>query len=257
MIKIVRKLNEYPPKNEIVVGKVTNINPNSVFVHLIEYEKDGMVHVSEVSNKWVKDIRRHVKVGQTVTCKVRGIDRSKGHIYLSLKRVSDYERKHALDAWKRERRAEKMLELAAKEKGVSLDDAYDEVGFKLQEEFGEMFQGFKEAKKNRELLEKRGLDKEWVDIIEEIAEKTIEEKETVVKGVLELTCPKSDGVKRIKTVLENSGLDASYISAPKYSIKIKSKDPRSAEQKLKKKADEIIEEIKKEDGEGSFELVKE
>lgn len=257
MVTIVRKYKDWPEKNELVVGKVTNINPNSFFVHLIEYGKDGMVHVSEVASGWVKDINQHVSEGDTVVCKVKGVEKDKNHIHLSLKRTSEYEKKHALDSWKRERRAEKMLERAAKRKGVSLDEAYEDIGFTLQEEFGEMFEGFKEARDNPDLLKKRGISDEWITIVSDIAENTIEEKEIEVKGILKLRCPDSNGVEVIKEELGKSDMEVSYISAPKYSVKIKSKDPKSAEQKLKRESDEVIQVMKEHGGGGSFEVVRE
>lgn len=61
------------------------------------------------------------------------VDRKKGYIDLSLRRVTDAQRKNKMQEWKRAQKAEKLLELMAKEVGKSLDEAYEEVGFKLEE----------------------------------------------------------------------------------------------------------------------------
>jgi len=39
----------FPDEGEIVLCTVTKINPNSVFVHVDDYDKGGMVHISEIS----------------------------------------------------------------------------------------------------------------------------------------------------------------------------------------------------------------
>ena len=39
----------FPDEGEIVLCTVTKINPNSVFVNVDDYDKGGMVHISEIS----------------------------------------------------------------------------------------------------------------------------------------------------------------------------------------------------------------
>ena len=86
------KKGEWPEKREIVLGTVTRVNPFSAFVSLDEYNnKEGMIHISEVAGKWVRDIRKFVKVGQKVVVMVMRVDKDKSHITLSLKRVKKYD----------------------------------------------------------------------------------------------------------------------------------------------------------------------
>ena len=42
------KRNNMPQMGEFVICKITRINPNSAFAILEEYDKEGMVHISEV-----------------------------------------------------------------------------------------------------------------------------------------------------------------------------------------------------------------
>ena len=74
-----------PTNGEIVICRITRINPNSAFATLEEYEKEGMIHISEISRGWVRDIRKHLKVGQTIIGKVINVDRR--GIGLSIKRI--------------------------------------------------------------------------------------------------------------------------------------------------------------------------
>jgi len=68
----------------ILEGKVKSITNFGAFVALPE-NKTGMVHISEVANAYVSDIRQHLTEGQDV--KVMVIGNENGKINLSIKRL--------------------------------------------------------------------------------------------------------------------------------------------------------------------------
>ena len=68
----------------ILEGKVKTITNFGAFVALPE-NKTGMVHISEVANTFVSDIRQHLTEGQDV--KVMVISTEGGKINLSMKRL--------------------------------------------------------------------------------------------------------------------------------------------------------------------------
>ena len=68
----------------IVEGKVTGITKFGAFVSLPE-GKSGLVHISEVANSYVSDVREHLTEGQDV--KVVVIGNENGKINLSIKRL--------------------------------------------------------------------------------------------------------------------------------------------------------------------------
>ncbi|MDY4146549.1 MAG: S1 RNA-binding domain-containing protein, partial [Acidaminococcus fermentans] len=70
-------------KGAVVDGIVTGITNFGAFVSLPE-NKVGLIHISEVSNVFVKDVHDFLKVKDKVTVKVVSID-DKGKIGLSLK----------------------------------------------------------------------------------------------------------------------------------------------------------------------------
>lgn len=69
----------------IVEGKVSGITKFGAFVTL-EGGKSGLVHISEVANSFVSDIREHLQLGQIVKVKVLGIS-PEGKINLSIKKA--------------------------------------------------------------------------------------------------------------------------------------------------------------------------
>ena len=70
---------------EIVEGTVSDIMNYGAFIKL-EDGKNGLVHISEVSNDFVKDINTVLKSGDKVKAKVLSID-EKGKIALSIKKA--------------------------------------------------------------------------------------------------------------------------------------------------------------------------
>ncbi len=70
---------------QIVEGKVTGLTSFGAFVSLPD-GKSGMVHISEVSNAFVKEIKDHLSEGQTVKVKIIGIN-DEGKISLSIKKA--------------------------------------------------------------------------------------------------------------------------------------------------------------------------
>ncbi len=248
-----KRYREYPEEGELVVGRVTKVNPFSGFVYLEEYGKTGMVHISEVARKWVRDIREFLKEGKRVVALVMKVDEKSGHISLSLKRVSKRDAEEKQKEYKLEQKAEKMLELAAKSLGMSLDEAYEKFGFELQKKFGTMFEPFRISLSDPGVLLRKGFSREIVDAIRKAAESSIEIKETEIKGILELSTRAPNGIDLIKKVLsglEKQGISVKYISAPRYMLSVKSREPKKAEAELKKAAEKAVKEI----GSGKFEI---
>lgn len=249
-----------PEWGELVLCTVQRISPYAAWCKLEEYPGvEGMIHVSEVSGKWVHDIREFVKVNKQYVAKVVKIDYQKNFVNLSLKRVNEEEKKEKMNAYRKEQRAEKILEQVAKDFGKTLDQAYEEVGFLLQEKFGELFVAFEEARKSPEILVKKGVPEKWANALIEAIEKSFKEKEIVIKAELELKSYASDGIKKIKEILlelEKEGVKVKYISAPRYRVEIEGKNPKMLEKKLTENLEKLVKEIKKAEGEGSYRLIK-
>jgi translation initiation factor 2 subunit 1 len=250
-----------PKWSELVLVTVEKLSPYAAWCKLVEYpEVEGMIHVTEVAGKWVHDIRDFVKIKKQYVAKVIKIDYQKNFVNLSLKRVSKLDEKEKMNEFRKEQRAEKLLEQAAKKLGKNLDQAYEEVGFLLQEKFEGLSTAFEIARENKDELIKNGVSQEWAEAIAKTAKESIQEKEFEIKAELELKCFAKDGIKKIKELLseieEKTGSKVKYISAPKYRVEIKGKDPKSLEKKLVQELEAICKKIEKIGGEGKFKLLK-
>ena len=71
-------------KNEIVEGLVTGIENYGIFVSLDEYYS-GLIHISEISSGYVKDVNKFVNIGETIRVRVLDSDDDSFHVKLSIK----------------------------------------------------------------------------------------------------------------------------------------------------------------------------
>ncbi len=258
---MVRKKDPYPSEGDLVIVTIVKVFSHGAFAKLDEYaDREGFIHISEVASIWVKNIRDYVREGQKTVAKVLSIDKVKGHIDLSVRRVGDTQRTNKNQEWKRSQKAEKLLEMAAKELGKSLDDAYNEVGFALEDRYGEIYAGLEEILIAGDTALK-GVSKDWWPVLDKLVKENVVLPSVEIEGFLELRSNKGDGVLMIKGALDEAlkmekgreiSLDISYLSPPRYRIHVTAPDYKSAEEIMKKSAERAISYIATNGGEGRF-----
>ncbi|MGP3738312.1 S1 domain-containing post-transcriptional regulator GSP13 [Bacillus sp. 4A_MP2] len=72
----------------VYTGKVTGLQAYGAFVALDE-ETQGLVHISEVTHGFVKDINEHLSIGDEVQVKVLSVDENAGKISLSIRATQE------------------------------------------------------------------------------------------------------------------------------------------------------------------------
>lgn len=70
--------------NMLIPGLISNITAFGAFVN-IGIKQDGLIHVSNMANEFVKDPNEHVHLGMEVQVKVLEVDKARNRIQLSLK----------------------------------------------------------------------------------------------------------------------------------------------------------------------------
>ena len=240
------KRKGFPEEGDLLLCKVTNIQYNSVFVSLEEYEnKSGMIHISEVSAGRIKNIREFVTEGKMVVCKVLNINRERGYIDLSLRRVNKGQQRTKLDEIKQEQRAEKLIEFFCIQSKKNMQQVYPLVASALMNYFPYVFQAFEEVVKNNADLTQWGIPKDIADPLKIIIKENIKPKEVEIKGILTLISYAPDGVELIKQALQasektNKILHVTYAGGGKYNLVVKSDNFKAAEKILKEASDAAI-----------------
>ncbi len=250
---------DFPEVSDLVVCTVQNVKNFGAFVSLDEYGgKEGFIHVRDVATGWVKYIRDHVREGQKAVCKVLAVDQDRGHIDLSLKQVNDHQKREKIQDWKNEKKAEKLLEIVGSKVSKNLDDAYSAVGDKLIDEFGSLYNAFEQVNASPELLKDLGLEKKWSAAVLEVAGENIQAPSVSIDGMLEITCPRPDGVDCIKKALaaglseDEVDIGIHYVGAPRYRITVTAEDYKTAELQMKEAVSQITGVVEKSGGSASF-----
>ena len=73
--------------DDIIQCQVTGIEKYGIFVN-IDHQYDGLIHISEISSDFVKNIGDYVHVGETIYCQILEIDEEELHMKLSIKNIN-------------------------------------------------------------------------------------------------------------------------------------------------------------------------
>lgn len=249
---------EFPEENELVLAVVKKIMPYGAFCVLPEYEdREAFMHVSEVAPRWIKNIHEFLSEGQRHVVKVHRIDKTKGQIDVSLKRVNEEEKKLKMEAVQTVKKATKMLEIsiASSKSTITFQDAEKEI----LEHYGDIYDLFQEtSEKGMDALEKVKLPKAMKEKIVELAQKNIKKPVFEVCGIAKIVSYSPEGMEDIKEILKSEykeGLKIHYLGAPNYKLSITAGSYKEAEKLLTKVTDRIAKKVQDKDAEFSFEKI--
>jgi translation initiation factor 2 subunit 1 len=248
---------DWPEEGELVVCTVEAVKDFVAFVRLDEYgSRQGLIPISEIAKGWVKYIRDHIREGQKVVCKVIHLDRSRGHIDLSLKDVNEHQRREKIQEWKNEQKAHKWIGFVAEESKVpakAIEDA-------IRKDYTRLYRAFEDAVIDGEkAFEKSGIPEAARPAFLRIAAENVRIPRVTISGNLHLTSTKPDGVSVIRkalkaalTKIENVDIELLYVGAPIYRIKVTAPDYKQAEKAIEKSAMAAIRVMEKSEDTGKF-----
>jgi len=267
---------KFPKQGEFVIAKVGDIQNQYVYVDLIDYDgldsepcAKGMIHISEISSRWIKNIRNFVRIGQRIVLRVIRVDEIKGHIDLSLRKVNSAQREYRMKEWKYALKLENLLQFLIEAfPDMTLEQAYTKLAFPILDFFDSYQEAIEELKEDGEniLKEIKGVPEERKKKFLDIVNENVSISTVNISGKIKIIVYNGNGIELIKNTLirakniiekpkETRNIKISYIGAPYYHLDIIAKDYLDAEN-VKDEALKIIqEEIVKNDG--IFEFIQE
>ncbi|MEW6329536.1 MAG: translation initiation factor IF-2 subunit alpha [Candidatus Micrarchaeota archaeon] len=249
-------MRDTPEQDELVLATVKKILPYGAFCTLDEYNnREAFLHISEVASRWIKNIHEFLRDNQKIVARVYRFIPEKNQIDLSLKRVTEMDRKRKLEHTRREKRGKKLLELAAKKvsrdtKGVA---APAEIEEQLAGEFGDVYTALEELSLSTEsALRRIKLGEEWRSALLEVAQQNIKKTAVSVERVIVLNSNAREGISEIKTVLSGleqkapsgSQLSITYLGAPRYMLTMTADDYKTAERLIQTAISDTLNEMK-------------
>lgn len=76
---------------DLVIGKITSVKPYALFLSF-DNGSNGLLHISELSDSYIRDIEKYGSVGDEIKVKVIAIDEANGFLRVSYKKVPEEER---------------------------------------------------------------------------------------------------------------------------------------------------------------------
>lgn len=243
------KKEGFPEENEIVLCTITKIQHHSVFCNLDEYGKSGMLHISEISSGRIRNIGEYVKEGKTIICKILQVNKEKGYIDLSLRRVTEAQKKSKAANIKKHQFANKIIEQASQELKAKPEDLWRELEANIgnYENVFDLFQAIVESNQPLPILDPAKT------VITRIVSEKLKPASVTIKGKLELVTYDPAGVELIHEAFTRAPkLETSYLGGGKYSIQVTAKDYKKAEAILKADLDSLMKPLEKKTAKLSF-----
>jgi translation initiation factor 2 subunit 1 len=252
---------EWPEYGDLVIATIETVMDYGAYANLDEYNRRGFLHISEISSARIRNVRDLVREKQKMVLKVLRVNVEKGHVDLSLRRVTKRERIEKIKSWKKGRKAEVLLRAVAEKVGLPIHEVYQKAGVILEEKYG-LYEGFETVlKEGTEALTKLDIPEDIAKAFAQIAEERIRIKMVKVKGTLEIRCMKPNGVKCIQKAFidakkaqkaKDAKIEFYVIATPRYSVEVSADNWKRAEELLEKVSQNVITNITKAGGNGSF-----
>lgn len=252
---------QWPETGDLVMATIESVMDYGAYANLDEYHRRGFLHISEISSARIRNVRDFVRENQKMVLKVLRVDVEKGHIDLSLRRVTKRERIEKVKSWKKDRKGEALLHAVAEKLGLPVDEVYQKAGIIMEQKYG-LYEGFeKVVRDGQEVLTKLDIPEDIVKVIAQVAEERIKIKLVKVKGVLEVRCMKPNGVKCIQDAFmsakksqkaKDAKIEFYVIAAPRYSVEVSADNWKRAEELIEKVGENVVENITKAGGHGTF-----
>ena len=197
--------NPYPEVDGLVMVTVQQIADMGAYVTLNEYNNlEGMVLLSELSRRRIRSVQRLIRVGKQEVVVVLRVDREKGYIDLSKRRVSPEEVEKFEEKFNRTKLVHSIMRHVAERKDMELEQLYQSVGWPLYRKYGHAFDAFKAALVDPEAV--WGSLPEPVDptIIAELMQgivRRLTPQKLKIRADIEVACFGYEGIDAVKTAL--------------------------------------------------------
>jgi len=247
------EVTELPDRGEIVLCTVREITPHGIYVDLDEYNHmNGFLHISEISTGWVRNIDRVAKVQQKLVLKVIRAERSRREVDLSLRQVTNEEKRNKLIEWKQNERAVTIMGTVKKKLAMG-DAQFNEIVAKMEKEHGSLYESLEAAsKKGEKAFASLELPENIAKEIVEAAKEKITSPKYEVGAIVELSSRASDGIQQIKDALDaavgassTAEIKVSYVGAPRYRLRVIADDYKQADKVMNSALEHIQQEIGK------------
>ncbi|KAL8876188.1 MAG: hypothetical protein Q9192_008908, partial [Flavoplaca navasiana] len=135
---------KYPDIDSFVMVNVKQIAEMGAYVKLLEYDNiDGMILLSELSRRRIRSIQKLIRVGRNEVVVVLRVDKEKGYIDLSKRRVSPEDIIKCEERFNKGKMVASIMRHVAEKTRTPMETLYADIGWPLNKKYGHAVDAFK------------------------------------------------------------------------------------------------------------------
>ncbi|KAH9919607.1 translation initiation factor 2, alpha subunit [Fomitopsis serialis] len=240
----------YPEVDELVMVQVRQIAEMGAYVKLLEYDNiEGMILLSELSRRRIRSIQKLIRVGRNEVVVVLRVDKEKGYIDLSKRRVSPEDITKCEERYMKSKSVASIMRhvaskipsvpsKGAEDTGASeeerLEQLYEQIAWPVGKKYGHPYDAFKLALTEQETV--------FSSLSAPVPENPIK-----LRADIELTCYTPAGINAIKKALragekqssEAVPIKAKLVAPPLYVLTTNATDKYAAVDRLERAIESI------------------
>ncbi|CAF0894350.1 unnamed protein product [Rotaria sp. Silwood1] len=213
--------NHFPETDDLVMVNVTEIEEMGVYVNLLEYNnRQGMILLTELSRRRIRSINKLIRVGRNEVVVVVRVDRDKGYIDLSKRRVSPEDISKCEEKFVRGKTVSSILRHTAEVLGIKTNEEFEELYEKTAWYYDEKYKRpgaaydiFVRAVSDEHELDDCQVDENTKKILINNIRRRLTPQAVKCRADVEVACYGYDGVDAVKAALRE-GLSASTEEMP-------------------------------------------
>ena len=256
--------HKFPECDELVMVNVRQIAEMGSYVSLLEYNKiEGMILLSELSRRRIRSINKLIRVGRNEIVVVIRVDKEKGYIDLSKRRVSPEEIIKCEEKFARGKTVNSILRHTAEVLKMSTDEEfeslYEKTAWKIDDKYkkpGYSYEIFKQAVTEPSVLVDCEISDEWREILLVNIRRRLTPQAVKCRADIEVSCYNYEGIDAIKSALregltlntEDKPIKINLIAPPVYVVTSTCLDRDEGIQILKDVIDKIQTSIRAQKG---------
>ncbi|XP_028406309.1 eukaryotic translation initiation factor 2 subunit 1-like [Dendronephthya gigantea] len=226
--------HKYPEVDDVVMVNVRNIAEMGAYVNLLEYNNiEGMILLSELSRRRIRSINKLIRVGKNECVVVIRVDKEKGYIDLSKRRVSPEEVKKCEAKYSNAKTVHSILrhtaEILKYETDEQLEDLYEKTAWALDTNLkgvGKAFEAFKKAVTDQSILDELNLDEDTKKVLLTNITQRLMPQAVKCRADIQVSCFTHEGIDAVKEALmkglendnEDMPIKINLIAPPTYVV---------------------------------------
>lgn len=248
--------NQFPEIESVVMVNVRSIADMGAYVSLLEYNNiEGMILLSELSRRRIRSIHRLIRVNRNEVVMVLRVDKEKGYIDLSKRRVSPEDVAECEDRFNKAKAVHGVFRHVAERRKFYLEDLYERIGWPLYRKYGHAYDAFRLAisddKNTGNPFEEIDVPQDLKDEIKTYILRRLAPQPIKIRSDIEVSCFTYAGIDAIREALfagmavgtDNSSIKIKLIAPPIYVLSTTTLEKEVGIALLNKAIDAIREKI--------------